>query len=137
MIFHRSLSGVICHIVFHIHRLAISAIHFLVVFDHFWICKICSSSTCYRNLLHNYYRLTKKLQNYKNYTACQETIGRAINHPHYFWKKLFAREIYRLHTKYSLKRSAVYASNLFIKFMLYATYKPLLQLSVHLLRIEY
>ena len=44
-----------------------------------------------------------QLQNYKNYTACLETLGRAINRPHHFWKNLFARVIYRPRTKYSLK----------------------------------
>ena len=35
-------------------RLAISAAHFLVVFDHFQICKICHSSTYHRDYLNDY-----------------------------------------------------------------------------------
>ena len=43
-----------------------------------------------------------KLQNYKNYTACLETLGRAINRPCHF-RKNFAWAIHRPHTKYSFK----------------------------------
>ena len=44
-----------------------------------------------------------QLQNYKNYTAGLETLGRAINRPRQFLKNLFARAIYRSRAKYSLK----------------------------------
>ena len=43
------------------------------------------------------------LQNYKNYIACLETLGQAINRPHYFWKNLYAQVIYCPRTKYYLK----------------------------------
>ena len=47
--------------------------------------------------------LSLQLQNYKNYTACLETLGHAINCLHNFWKNLFAQVINRLHAKYLLK----------------------------------
>ena len=55
--------------------------------------------------LHIIWLILKKilLQNYKNYTARPETLGRAINRPHYLWKNLFALAIYRPRAKYSLK----------------------------------
>ena len=48
MICQCSVSGIISYIVFSFPRLAISAAHFLVVFHHFQICKICHSSTYYK-----------------------------------------------------------------------------------------
>ena len=56
-------------------------------------------------ILQDAVRLTSsvQLQNYKNYTACLETLGRAINRPPYFWKNLSARAIYHPSAKYSLK----------------------------------
>ena len=47
--------------------------------------------------------MTNIKENYKNYTACPETLGQAINHLHYFLKKVLAWTIYRLRPKYSLK----------------------------------
>ena len=44
-----------------------------------------------------------QLQNYKNYTACPETLGWAINRPCHLWKILFAQAIYRRRTTYLLK----------------------------------
>ena len=43
------------------------------------------------------------ITNYKNYTACPETLRQAVNHLCYLWKNLFAQAIYHLHAKYSLK----------------------------------
>ena len=50
-------------------------------------------------------RLTSsvQLQNYKNYTARLETLGRAINRLRHFWKNLFAQAIFGPRVKYSLK----------------------------------
>ena len=39
----------------------------------------------------------------EHYTARPETLGRAINCPHYLWKNLFARAIYCPRLIYSLK----------------------------------
>ena len=44
-----------------------------------------------------------QLQNYKNYTACSETLGQGINRSRYFWRNLFARAIYCPCVKYLLK----------------------------------
>ena len=46
-------SGVFFYVVFNFRRLAISAACFLVVFDHFRICKICRSSACHREKLYS------------------------------------------------------------------------------------
>ena len=43
------------------------------------------------------------ITNYKNYTACLETLGQAINPLRYMWKNLFPRAIYHPRSKYSLK----------------------------------
>ena len=50
-LFLASASGVISYVVFIFRRLAISAAQFSVVFIHFEICKICRSSTTYRDLI--------------------------------------------------------------------------------------
>ena len=50
MIFLRSVSGLICYVVFSFCRLAISAARFLVVFDNFRICKISRYSIYHRDV---------------------------------------------------------------------------------------
>ena len=45
------MSSIISYIVLSFHKLAISAAHFLVVFDHFGICKKCSSSSYHSDIL--------------------------------------------------------------------------------------
>ena len=49
MIFQHSVSGVISSAALSFCRLAISAARFLVLFDHFRVCKIYCSSTCHRD----------------------------------------------------------------------------------------
>ena len=52
--FQHNLSGLIFYVLLSFCRLAISATHFLVVFDHFQICKICLSSTYHCDYLNDY-----------------------------------------------------------------------------------
>ena len=66
MIFQHSASGVICYIVFTFHRLAISAICFLIVFDHF-------ESGKYMTLLHII--VTYRKYNYKMMKIIQSIIN--------------------------------------------------------------
>ena len=54
------MSSIISYIVLSFHKLAISAAYFLVVFDHFGICKKCSSSSYHSDILTE--NIMKKLQ---------------------------------------------------------------------------
>ena len=62
-----------------IFRLAILAARFLVVFNHFRICKICCSSTYHHELQYIKENTTTKL-----HAASPEILEQAINFPCYF-----------------------------------------------------
>ena len=80
-----SLSGVVFYVLFNFRRFAISTTRFLVLFNHFQICKICISSRYNRDLI-------KKdiITKFPKLYSRLETLGRPINCPRYFWKNLCA-----------------------------------------------
>ena len=63
-------------------RFLVSAARFLVVFNHFWICKICRSSTYHRDIKENIItKLQKVYSPLRNFRVCNKSPMLSLKKP--------------------------------------------------------